>query len=293
MVNPTNIQGLLKMSFIDNFNYQILGTSGHHPPIVFLHGLMGYAQNWKRIATELKEFRQILIFDQRGHGKSFHPPHGYRPEDYADDLLKIIDEIKLEKIDIVGHSMGGRNALNFAFRFSNRVNKFVIEDIGPEVVDGSMERIQHLISLVPVPFATKLDAKNFFLNEYPQLIGKNKQSQTLAQYFYSNIIEDEQGRAVWRFSLDAIFESLIEGRAQARWHEWQSIQLPILIIRGEQSQDLSLEIFQRMIQSNPNSRGVEVKGSGHWVHFEKPEIFINLVKDFVIGQSESSTSDSN
>lgn len=269
------------MNFLNQINFEVLGSPTDKVPIVFLHGLMGYGLNWKKIAKAFQNDRQVLIYDQRGHGKSFKPETGYQPEDYADDLIQIIDEIGWEKIDLIGHSMGGRNALNFTHRSPERVRRFIIEDIGPEVSQDSLERIQNLINLVPVPFENKQSAKEFFLVKYPALISKNSQAHVLAQYFYANMIEAENGTVDWRFSLNAILSSLKEGRIRTRWDEWDELKVPTFVIRGEHSEDLSSEIFIEMLQRNRLSRGFEVKGSGHWVHFEKSDLFIQLVRRFL------------
>src|SRR5512135_2152018 len=101
------------MSYLDNFSYQVLGNE-KGAKVVFLHGLMGSGVNWRKIAQSLEADYQVLIFDQRGHGRSFQPSSGYAPEDYANDLALILEELRWEKILLVGHSMGGRNALHFA-----------------------------------------------------------------------------------------------------------------------------------------------------------------------------------
>ena len=87
--------------------------------------------NWRRITPHFEQEYQILIFDQRGHGQSFHPPSGYFPKHYAQDLEDILKELGWNHIYLVGHSLGGRNALAFASKFTHRVGKLVVEDIGP------------------------------------------------------------------------------------------------------------------------------------------------------------------
>ena len=79
------------MFSLSNFNYQILGDSSSTNKLVFLHGLMGFASNWKRIARHFESDFEILIYDQRGHGRSFHPAKGFAPEDYAQDLFEILE----------------------------------------------------------------------------------------------------------------------------------------------------------------------------------------------------------
>lgn len=269
------------MNFLNQIHYQVLGESSQKPPLVFLHGLMGYALNWRKIANALQKDRLVLIYDQRGHGKSFQPESGYRPEDYADDLGLILDELGWEQIDLVGHSMGGRNALNFAYRFPTRVRRFVIEDIGPVVAEDSLERIQGMVNLVPAPFPNKGAAKDFFTNEFPQFMAHNPQAKTLGQYFYANMIELENGTVTWRFRLEAIMSSLREGRVRERWFEWDELTIPTLVVRGEYSEDLTVTTFDEMLKRNRLSRGVEIKGAGHWVHFDKPEVFINVLRRFL------------
>jgi pimeloyl-ACP methyl ester carboxylesterase len=182
--------------------------------------------------------------------------------------------------------MGGRNALNFTYRFPHQVRRFVIEDIGPEVAPGSLERIQGMVDLVPVPFSNKLEAKEFFMNEFPKRLAGNPQAQTLGQYFYANMTEIEGGKVQWRFNVDAILSSLKEGRVRERWHEWDELSVPVLIIRGEKSEDLRPDTYSEMLRRNRLSRGVEVNGAGHWVHFDKPEIFIRILRRFLEADQE-------
>src|SRR5690606_37393571 len=124
--------------------------------------------NWRKITSALQQEYEILIFDQRGHGRSFHPKDSYQPEDYARDLEQILDELDWKTILLVGHSMGGRNALVFASQFPHRVNALVLVDISPEADERAVERIEFLLNLVPVPFESKEKAKVFFEEEFPR-----------------------------------------------------------------------------------------------------------------------------
>jgi pimeloyl-ACP methyl ester carboxylesterase len=268
------------MSHLKNFHYQIIGNlSGQ--PLVFLHGLMGYAQNWRKISAAFESTHKILLLDQRGHGKSFKPETGYSPEDYADDLLLIIDELGWSTIDLVGHSMGGRNALNFAHRFPDRVRKLVIEDIGPNADANAVKKIRDLLELVPTPFGNKEQARIFFTNIFPEKIKGHAQSKILGQYFYSNIEVKSDGTADWRFSKDAIFQSLEVGRAHDRWDEIDGLRMPCLLVKGENSTDLSQIIFDEILSRNPSIKGVVIENSGHWVHFDQPQLFIDVLQSFL------------
>ncbi|MGE0763963.1 MAG: alpha/beta fold hydrolase [Bdellovibrionales bacterium] len=264
---------------LDQFHHQILG-SVHGPKVVFLHGLMGSGANWRKITARLEDAYHILLLDQRGHGRSFHPLSGYAPEDYADDLVKILDELKWGKVILVGHSMGGRNALNFSHRWPHRVIGLVLEDIGPNSDAKSAARIENLLAQVHTPYPSRLEAKKDILEEFPKRIAGNRQAATLAQFFYSNIEEKEDGTADWRFSKAGVLESLKEGRLRERWAEFDNLKMPTLVIRGEHSPDLGAPTFTEMLKRNPAVKGVVVPNAGHWVHSDQPELFIEALMEF-------------
>lgn len=287
-------------SYLDQFNYQFLsggadGTAKRwtlaevqaenaSPGLtrwVFLHGLMGYAINWRKITTLMGPNDLCFIFDQRGHGHSLKPSHGYAPEDYADDLKRLVDEIGWSKFNLVGHSMGARNALVYASRYAESLNLLVLEDLGPEGSDEALPYYQRLLDAVPTPFASKREAKEFFMNDFRQVPVRGDR-ETIGLYFYSNIVETPDGRADWRFSKQAILDSVRQGRAKDHWNEFRALSMPTLIIRGSESAELSREIFQKMGYANPRAELVEIADAGHWVHYDQPEKFVEALKSFAM-----------
>ena len=270
------------MSYLAQFHHQFFGPENGRK-WVFVHGLMGYGQNWRKIISGLEATERCLSFDQRGHGRSIKPATGYAPEDYAFDLHQILEELDWNEIILVGHSMGGRNVLNYASRFPQRIQKLVIEDIGPEGKPSALEYYQNLLGVVPTPFASREQAKAFFADVFPHKVQTKESIQVLAQYFYSNLEEKEDGGLDWRFSKDGILDSVRTGRGGDRWDEVQSLTLPTLLVRGEKSGELSPEVYQKMLDANSMIKGVVIPGAGHWVHSERPEAFLQTLKDFVGG----------
>lgn len=267
------------MGYLENFNYQITGNSQGHK-LVFLHGLMGSLANWRRITPAFEADFEILTLDQRGHGRSFHPAEGYHPRDYAQDLHHILDELGWQSMALVGHSMGGRNALEFSSRFSQRVKALVLEDIGPDASSIAMERIEKLLELVPTPFRSREEARQFFEQSYPQKIAFYPQPEVVSRFLLSNIEQRPDGTQDWRFAKDAILKSLQEGRNQDHWDSFRNLKMPVLVIRGEKSNDLTEPVYRRMLEILPGAEGVVVPEAGHWVHFDQPQAVILALKQF-------------
>jgi len=259
------------MREIQNFNFRLYGDEAK-PKLVFLHGLMGYAQNWRSVVRAFEKDYHILTYDQRGHGKSFHAQDSYSPENYAEDLRFLLDHLGWQKVILVGHSMGGRNALHFTYRYPDRVKALVIEDIGPEANRDGIERIENILANIGGPFETKEAAKNQIFSLYDPV---------LANYLFANMEEKPDGKVDWRFDKRGILESLYYGRERSRWEEVESLRCPCLVIRGGNSEDLSEEVLQKMLASNPRIKAHTIEGVGHWVHFEALEEFNRVLGAFL------------
>jgi pimeloyl-ACP methyl ester carboxylesterase len=177
--------------------------------------------------------------------------------------------------------MGARNALQFADKFPDKVEKLILEDRGPDDDPKAIQFYEWLFSIVPTPFPTKLAAKTFFMNEFKVLVkGKTANPETLGLYLYSNIIEQQDGTSTWRFKTQSMLDILKEGRLKDRWREFKSLNMPTLVIRGESSKDLSREVFDEMCAVNPAVSGIEISNAGHWVHTDQPEAFIQAIRQF-------------
>lgn len=264
---------------MDQFNYQLSGPENGRR-WVFLHGLMGFGLNWRKIVQNLEATERVLTYDQRGHGKSIKPANGYSPEDFADDLYKIAQDLGWDRFILVGHSMGGRNALIFANKYPQMVERLVIEDIGPDSNPDAPRYFENMLGKIPTPFPSKQAAKDFFMNQFLTISRSLGQPDTLGGYLYANLIETPDGKADWRFRKEAIVLTARQGRASDHWKELRRLNMPTLIIRGERSEELPRAIYDRMLLANPNIQGIEISNAGHWVHSDQPQEFLKALKDF-------------
>lgn len=270
--------------FLSNFNYSILG-SNEAERVVFIHGLMAFSANWRKIASRIQDDYQCLIYDQRGHGRSFKPAEGYSPEDYAHDLNKITDELGWDSFHLVGHSMGGRNAIVFADLFPQKVRTLTIEDMGPEAEPRSFEYYERMLNSVPTPFLSKEEYKLFFAQDFEKKFKSKEPIQVLSSFLQANIEQVPEGPYAgqydWRFSKQAIIETAKEGHTRDRWREVSDLKMPVLLIRGEKSHVFKQETYEKMLQTNSRIHGVEIKQVGHWIHYEKYEEFTAILREFL------------
>jgi esterase len=268
------------MSYLEQFYHLLYGPEAGRK-WVFVHGLMGYAQNWRKIISAFEPTERCLAYDQRGHGRSIKPENSYAPKDYADDLFHILSELGWKQIVLVGHSMGGRNVLNFANRYPDLISHLVIEDIGPDGNPHAHEYYENLLNMVPTPFENRQAAKDYFFGEFKRTAKTRENIQVMANYFYANVEEKADSSVDWRFSKKAMIDSVRLGRSGDVWNEIQGLKVPTLYVRGELSKELSRENFEKVLASNPMIKGVEIPSAGHWVHSDQPQAFIGALKQFV------------
>lgn len=275
--------------FVDQFFTQITGPAtgaDKAPKLVLLHGAMGYALNWRRVAKAFEDRYQVLAYDSRGHGRSLHTdltqmPTAYTPEFLAEDLRNILDDLGWREITLIGHSMGGRVAYTFAAENPERVRALVIEDIGPNMSPLNSSTVTRVLDNVPVPFADKRTAKAWFDHDFPVLFKDLSNAAVLGPWLYANITEDFDGHAVWRFDVPGIREVVRSGHSVERWDTIRAVKCPTLLVRGALSKDLPRDVYLRMLKENSNFEGVEIPGAGHWVHSEQTEAFNQAVASFL------------
>ncbi len=250
---------------------------------------MGYAANWRRVARHFEDRYRVLVYDSRGHGRSTHADQigncghsgAYTTEALAEDLKRILDDLGWQKVNLLGHSMGGRVVYTFAAAYPDRVDKLIIVDIGPDISPTSASTALRILDSVPMPFSSKKEAKAWFESEFLKVFADVPNAPALAAWLYANISDRPDGTAAWRFDEVGIREAVASGGERERWDEVRSLKGPTLVIRGEFSKDLRRDVFERMLRENSKIEGVEIPGAGHWVHSEAFEPFVAAIEAFL------------
>jgi esterase len=247
----------------------------HAPaPVVFLHGLMGFAANWGKIWPSVHQRRAVLVLDQRGHGKSPKPKTGYTPTDYARDLKGLLDLLGWRKAHIVGHSMGGRVALRFCSLFPERCVSLTMEDSGAESRPERVHWIQDLLASIPTPFHDREEAKKFFSESF-------RHDPLTGGFLHMNLEPKADGKMDWRFHAPGMIETVETGRAVDAFREFRDLKLPTLLVRGERSSEFPPEEAERMAQARASVSLVTIEDAGHFVHAEQPQAFTTALVEFL------------
>ena len=253
---------------------------------MFLHGLLGFGRNFYSLSRRLCPDFKSLIYDQRGHGNSFHKKP-YTISALAEDLKALLKETEWEKeqVNLVGHSLGAYVSCLFASRYPECVNRLIMVDGSPWPLAKAGEKIRQMILNLPKAFAHRKEAKNFFQEAVKNKLFSKATADLLSANLKTNLKtsgrEQPSPPLNWQFDPEAGLQLLSEVRS----HNWPSLikrlNKPLLILRGENSSHFLKSDFEKSLQLNPLIKGLEVKASGHWIHYEQPQIFLSILKEFL------------
>jgi pimeloyl-ACP methyl ester carboxylesterase len=251
-------------------------TSKDSAPIVLLHGAMGSKRNWGRVVKHLSESYDVLTLDQRGHGSSDHPQiengKGYELEDFANDLKRVINELSINKIHLLGHSMGGRVAAVFANHYPENIKSLILEDTSAEISESASGWIKETLEKTPTPFKDRKEARQWLI--------ENIENKQIAEFFYTNIKEGKNG-ADWIFDKEGLFLILNSMKENSLIPLFKNFNFPVLVLRGENSTHFTRKGFETIKESFPNFTYVTITNSAHWIHADQFGSFIEAVSKFL------------
>ena len=244
---------------------------GFGKPMVILHGLFGSLDNWMTIARRFAKNHQVFLVDQRNHGKSGHADeHTYAA--MSEDLLQFFEDRDLSNVVLVGHSMGGKTAIQFAIDHAEKLERVVVVDIGPQ---GYEVHHDHIIRCMQSLDLDKITSRKEAEEELANMIELNTTRQFLLKNLYRTNSEDGSAKYAWRFNLEAIANEIEEVGLPMQGN----CDLPMLFVRGEQSNYLKVEQLDDIRKQFPNSDLVSLN-AGHWVHAEDPDGLYEAITNF-------------
>ena len=250
-----------------NLNFKKLGSG---KPLVILHGLFGSLDNWFSIARELEKHYTLYLVDQRNHGDSPHAEE-WNYSVMVEDLKELLDEEGLDKIYLMGHSMGGKTVMNFACAYPERVEKLIVADIAPRYYPIHHQTIlEGLNSINLTEIKSRKDADDQ-LAKYISELG-------IRQFLLKSLARNSEG-FVWKINLPVITKNIEEvGKALEEKAVYEG---PTLFLGGANSDYIKQSDLPDLQKHFPNYELEFVANAGHWLHAERPEAVMEEVRRFL------------
>lgn len=252
-------------------------------PVLCLHGLTRNSKDFADLAARLSTSRRVLAPDLRGRGRSDYDPNwrNYRLSTYVTDIGRLLDTLRIERVVIIGTSLGGLTAMAMAVERSAGIAGIVLNDVGPEFAPEGLARIASYVGrLLPVTSWEEAAAQSRTL--YGAALPHFDDAAWLR---YAGRSYREDGDGIPRPESDPMIGAAVREAAgvecPAPWDMFAALaEVPMLVFRGELSDLLSIEIVERMIAAKPDLVSVTVSKRGHVPLLDEPECVEALDKFF-------------
>lgn len=245
---------------------------GEGKPLLIIHGYLGMSDNWKTLATQfVSEGFQTHALDLRNHGRSFHSDE-FTYEAMVQDILEYCQGNNLDKVSIIGHSMGGKLAMFFATKYPEMIDKLIIADIGPKYYRPHHQDIME--GLNAVDFSKKPER-----SEVEELLKPHIPDFGTRQFLMKSLYWVEPGQLGFRFNI-SVFNEKIDAIGEAL-PENATFEKPTLFLRGEKSNYIKDEDFEMIKKHFPNSEIKTIANAGHWLHAENPKDFFKESMEYL------------
>jgi esterase len=245
--------------------------TGQGAPLIILHGLFGSADNWFSIAKELESDFTLYLIDLRNHGDSPHSDE-WDYDVMAKDINEFIEDQKIEAAFLMGHSMGGKTAMNFAMKYPEKVSKLIVADIAPRYYPLHHQHILEGLNAVPIDSLKSRKEADDVLSQYITIPG-------IRQFLLKSLGRGDDGGFVWKINLSVITEKI--ANVGTALESNTTFEKPTLFMGGEKSDYIRSEDKEEIDRLFPNSHIIYIKNAGHWLHAEQPAAVVETVKAFL------------
>ncbi len=244
---------------------------GAGDPVIILHGLFGFSDNWQTIAKKLSEHFLAVTPDLRNHGRSPHLPTHTYPE-MAEDLRAFMESHWMFSARLIGHSMGGKVAMQLALSHPDMVERLVVVDMAPGQAQDNHSYIFQALLDMNLPGIASRKAAEAYLSEHIAEAGTR-------QFLLKNITRAEQGGYTWKMNLPVLWEHFQDILAPVSGAPFYK---PALFVRGGDSNYIKPSDEPLIKSLFPQAEIVTIEGAGHWVHADKPGALLEVVEGFLI-----------
>lgn len=247
-------------------------TFGQGPPLVILHGLFGTLDNWQTLGKRWAEDFTVYLVDQRNHGRSPHLDGMSYPL-LAQDLMKFLDEEWIHECYLLGHSMGGKTAMQFALDYPDRVDKLVVVDMAPKVYPAGHDEIFDALRSLDLD---KLESRSAAAEQ----LSKRIPQPAVVQFLLKNLSRVPGAGFQWKMNLAVLYRDYANILADLSSKE--SFEHPALFVRGGQSRYVADSDLPAIRARFPAAKLMTVPEAGHWVHAQAPDELYEIVRTFLM-----------
>lgn len=240
-------------------------------PLILLHGFLGSLDNWRSVSRRLADHYKVYSLDLRNHASS---PHSelMNYEVMSDDVDEFANQQNLTSSFLLGHSMGGKVAMQFAARFPDRIEKLVVVDMAPRAYEPSHRPLLNAM--------LALDLNRFkSFGEIDKALQAVVAEAAVRQLVLKNVARQSEGKLRWKINVEAIARNY-DQLSQAITPR-QKFTKPALFIRGGRSNYIQKSDTSLIREIFPQAEIQTIAGAGHWVHFDVPDEFLKIVIQFL------------
>ncbi|MEM6628072.1 MAG: alpha/beta fold hydrolase [Bacteroidota bacterium] len=245
---------------------------GQGPPLIILHGLFGSLDNWMTHARTLASDFTVFLVDQRNHGKSPHS-EAWNYQLMAEDLYELMDREAIFSSHILGHSMGGKTAIQFAMLYPERIDKLVIADIGVKAY------VPHHVQIIKAMNSVDLSQVSS-RKEVDEQLAISIEDIGIRQFLLKGLGRNDAKEFAWKFNLKVLTANYPEVLKQIDLLD--PFDNPTFFIHGGRSNYILPKDIAGIQSFFPSVEFYEIPEAGHWLHAEAPEVFITKVREFLI-----------
>jgi esterase len=244
---------------------------GAGSPVVIVHGLFGFNDNWQTVAKSLGEKHTVYALDLRNHGRSPHVEEHNYPA-IAEDIRDFLEKNWLFKTALIGHSMGGKAVMQFAFDFPEMVEKLVVLDMSPKkAANGGHDDIFEAL------FNVELDSLSS-RSEAEAILSVQIPETGVRQFLMKNLTRNDEGGFAWKMNLPVLFREYPHILAAVSGDPFAG---ETLFVRGAKSDYILDKDWPAILNLFPQAKLETIAGAGHWVHADKPKELLAILHAFL------------
>ncbi|MEM9649507.1 MAG: alpha/beta fold hydrolase [Bacteroidota bacterium] len=245
---------------------------GEGKPLFILHGFLGMSDNWKTLGNQYAQLGfQVHLIDQRNHGKSFHS-HQFDYDTMASDVLNYMEHWQISQAAIIGHSMGGKTAMQLASSQPQHIEKLLVADIAPKYYPPHH---QYIVDALGHLDFDQISSRK----EADEVLAQHLSEFGIRQFLLKNLHWVEAGKLGLRFNFEVLRERMEEiGDSIDATAIYSG---PSLFLRGDRSEYILPNDYSGIKRHFPNATIETVDNAGHWLHAENPKQFFEKSSRFL------------